>query len=153
MSAEIIPLSQPDPPPTGEWQALEVVVPRRLPRIPPGEYEAVSIGLKRYDFSGRKVLRLDFDVFEGEAGLGHRLARLPYYMRWTGKRPAATSKLGRLLHVARLESSRGRLVSLTALAHKLFRLQVADAEHDSTGNPLTAETSYSIVKQVLERLT
>jgi hypothetical protein len=152
VSAEIIPLNQPDPPPAGEWQALEVVIPRRLPRIPPGEYQGVSIGLKRYEFSKRIVVRLDFDVYEGDAGLGQRLERLPYYMRWT-KKPAATSKLGRLLHVARLESSRGRPVSLAALAHKLWRIQVADAEHDSGGDPLTPTTTYSIVKRVLERLT
>lgn len=152
MSADTIPLNH-DAAPAGEWQALEVVVPRRLPRIPPGEYQGVSIGLKRYEFARRTVLRLDFDVYEGDAGLGPHLARLPYYMRWLGKKPAATSKVGRLLHVARLESSRGRPVSLTVLAHKLWRIQVADAEHDSKGNPLSPETTYSIVKQVLERLT
>jgi hypothetical protein len=153
VSAEIIPLNQPDPPQAGGWQPLEVVIPRRLPRIPPGEYQGVSIGLKRYEFSKRIVVRLDFDVYEGDAGLGHLLARLSYYMRWTGKKPAATSKLGRLLHVARLESSRGRPVSLASLAHKLWRIQVVDAEHDSGGDPLTPATTYSIVKRVLERLT
>lgn len=153
MSAEIIPLSQPAPVLAGEWQTLEVVVPRRLPRISPGQYQGVTIGLKRYEFARRTVLRLDFDVFDGDVGLGRRLARLSYYMRWPGKKPAATSKLGRLLHVARLEPSRGRPVSLTALAHKIFRIEVADAEHDSGGTPLTPATTYSVVKNVLERLS
>jgi hypothetical protein len=153
MSASVIPLGPPDPAPGGDWQSLEVVVPRRLPRIPPGIYEGVSVGLRRYEFSRRPVLRLDLDVFAAAAFDSEILARLPYYMRWTGKKPAPTSKLGRLLHVARLEPSRGRPVSLTALKGRLWRIRVDDAQHDSQGQPLTEATTYSVVSSILELLT
>jgi len=135
------------------WQSVEVVVPSRLPWIRPGDYEAVSVGLRRYQCYKRLVLRLDFDVFEGSAVDGGLLARLPYYMRWSGKKPAPTSKLGRLLQVAKLQPSRGdRPRSLSVLARKLWRVRVADAERDSEGLELVGDNVYSVVKQVLERL-
>ena len=154
MSAEIIPLNpDPDPVPAA-WQSLEVVVPPGLPRISPGDYEAVSVGLKKYECFKRWVLRLDFDVFRGPVTDGDRLARLPFYARWTGKRPAPTSKLGRLLQVAKLEPTRrDRSRNLSDLAHKLWRVRVADAQKDSEGHELAGDTRYSVITQVLERLS
>jgi hypothetical protein len=136
------------------WHPVEVVVPPGLPRILPGDYEAVSVGLKKYECFKRQVLRLDFDVFRGPVTNTELLARLPYYMRWTGKRPAPTSKLGRLLQVAKLEPTRrDRPRNLSELAHKLWRVRVADAKKDSEGHELAGDTRYSVITQVLERLT
>lgn len=152
MSARVIPISpEPDPEAT-DWQSLEVVPPPKLPRIPPGDYQAVSKGCKRYELFSRMVLRVDFDVYDGDAMAGAvLLARLPHYMRWM-KRPTSTSKLANFLHVAGLKASGRRPVSLNQLANKLWTVRVVDAAHDSTGKPRTAATTYSIIEQVLERL-
>ena len=111
----------------------------------------MTVGCQRYEAFRRQVLRFDFDVYEGDLTDGVLLARLPFYIRWA-KRPAPTSKLARFLHVARMEPSRGRPVSLSALRGKLFRIRVVDAEKDAGGHPLTPETTYSVVAEVLERL-
>lgn len=146
-SGRVLPLR-----PAESQEDVEVLVPRRLPRIPPGDYEAVSVAVRRYQAFTRFVLRLDLDVFDGKATGGRILARLPYYMRWPGKRPAPTSKLGRLLHVTGLEGKRGQRVALSVLTRKLFRVRVADAAHDSEGNSLPTEHTYSVVSEILERL-
>jgi hypothetical protein len=153
MTAAVIPITPEPEPAPATWQSIEVVVPTRLPWIRPGDYEAVSVGLKRYECYKRLVLRFDFDVFEGSVVNGELLARLPYYMRWSGKKPAPTSKLGRLLQVAKLEPTRrDRPQNLSVLARKLWRVRVADAEKDSEGLKLVGDNVYSVVKQVLERL-
>jgi hypothetical protein len=151
VSAEIIPLNADVEAAT--WQSIDVVVPPQLPRIAPGDYEAVSVGLKKYECFKRLVLRLDFDVFKGPATNGEMLARLPYYMRWSGRKIAPTSKLGRLMQVAKLEPSRrDRPQNLSVLARKLWRVRVADAKKDSEGFELAGDNVYSVVTQVLERL-
>jgi hypothetical protein len=151
MSARIIPIS-PEPEPA-TWQPIEVVVPPRLPRITPGEYGAVTVGCRRYEAFRRQVLRLDFDVYSGPVTNGGVvIATVPLYLRWSGKKPTPTSKLGRLLHIARLEPSRRPVSLLSALAHKLWRVNVSDAQHDSKGDPLSEATTYSVISQVLERL-
>lgn len=153
MNAEIIPLNASEAPQPGEWQAIEVVVPSPLLRIPEGDYEAVSVGLKKYECFKRLVLRLDFDVFKGPATDGELVGRLPYYMRWSGKKVAPTSKLGRLLQVAKVEPSRrDRPQNLSVLARKLWLVRVADAKMDSEQAQLAGDNVYSVVTQVLERL-
>jgi hypothetical protein len=154
VSASVHPI-RPEP---EDWQDLAAVVAKKLPRITPGEYEAVSVTLRRYEAFGRHVLRLELDVYAGSVTDGQApLARLPWYARLPGSgktlKPAATSKLGRLLHLAGVPPSRGKTtVSLSVLAHKRWRVRVEDAAHDSENNPLDEANTYSLVTAILERL-
>jgi hypothetical protein len=138
--------SEPD-----EWQDVQVIVPQPMPRIAPGVYEAVSVGLKRFEAFKRPVLMIRFDVFEGDMTDGVRLARLPWHCAWK-TRPAPTSKLGRLLCLVGMPPSRGRAVNLRGLAHKLFRVRVDDVKQDAQRRPLTPETTYSVVVDVVAKL-
>ncbi len=129
---------------------LEVELPRRLAHIPPGEYQAATVSVKRYTAFQRLVLQIDFDVFRGDIADGVRLARLPLFCRWNGKRPAPSSKLGKLLVTARLEGQKGRAIALSALTKKFFVVRVGDATSDSAGNAL--REPYSVIRDVVARL-
>ena len=130
---------------------IEVVVPLPVPRIEPGDYEAVSIACRRISRYNRTVLEIDFDVYAGALIEGRVLARLTLYMNWS-KQPSPKSKLGRLLRCGGLQPSRGRPVTLQALERKAWRVRVIDAQHDPDGVPLTETTRYSLIDGVVERL-
>lgn len=138
--------SEPD-----DWQELAVIPPEPLPHIPPGQYQAVSIGLKRYESFKRPILMIRFDVFQGDMTNGVRVARLPWYCAWKG-RPAPTSKLGRLLALMGIAPARGRPVSLRGLAHKHVLVRVADVTQDAQQRPLPEENWYSTVADVVAKL-
>lgn len=141
--------------PTEEWVQVDVVLPPPSPRIPPGTYQAVSIKLTREEAFRRLNGRLEFDIFDGPAEHGAVLARLPFFFRWPAKKKtlAPNSKLARLLYVAGIRPDRHRRISLDVLRHKLWRVEVGDAEKDSMGLDLMASSTYSVVKCVVEKLT
>lgn len=130
---------------------IEVIVPVPVPRLEPGDYEAVSCSCRRVSRYNRTVLEIDFDVYEGALTDGRVLARLTLYLNWS-KQPSAKSKLGRLLRCGQLEPSRGRPVTLQVLERKAWRVRVIDAQHNQDGTPLTETVRYSIIDDVLERL-
>src|SRR5262245_31513840 len=90
---------------------------------------------------------------EGQVGLGGPpLGKVPWFAPWKGSKPSSRSKVGQLVHIAGLEARRGRRVSLSGLRGKLFRIEIADAGHDSQGKQLSPARTYSVVSEILERL-
>jgi hypothetical protein len=152
MSAEIIPIGGEHQ--GEEWVELEIKLPPPRPRIPPGLYQARTIGLKILDGFGRKTAELLFEVYKGEWTDAVVLATVPMFLRVPGKKGLSpNSKLARLLYTMGVRPTRYQRVSLDSLKHKLFFVEVADAKQDSEQKPLTAGSAYSVIANVSRSLT
>lgn len=145
----------PEPQGAGEeWAELEVKLPPPRPRVPPGLYQARTIGLKILDGFDRKTAELLFEVYKGEWTDAIVLATVPMFLRVPGKRGLSpNSKLARLLYTLGVRPTRYQRVSLSTLKHKLFFVEVADAKKDSEGKPLTEGSTYSVIASVARSLT
>lgn len=150
MNGNVLPLPTPEP---EEGGIFEIKLPPPLPRIPPGRYQARSVEFKRFVAFNRENLRLDFDVFDGDATRGIVLAQIPMFMRWPGKKVLSpNTRLARLFYLAGIRPQRQSKLSLSPLQHKLWRVVVNDAGKDSEDQELPEPVRYSVITQVLERL-
>lgn len=138
----------------GPWLDMEVRLPPPRPRIAPGRYQARSAALEMRDAFGRKTLELGFDVFAGEATDGGILARVPFFVPTPGKRGLSPqSKLARMLYLVGIQPTRWTRVNLVVLRDKLWAVDVADAQKDAAGTPLTVDGgAYSVIARVIARL-
>ncbi len=154
MSAQVIPHPAAGGEPEPEWAFVEVHLPPPRPRIAPGRYQAISVGLEKFPAYGRSNLLLSFDVFAGDAGVSAIAARLPMFLRLPSKKRGLSpnSKLARLLYVAGLRPRRSERVDLGALRGKLWLVEVVDATHDTVEGALPVDARYSVVKAAVERL-
>jgi hypothetical protein len=156
MSANVIPIV-PNPEGRGEeWAELEIKLPPPRPWIPPGLYQARTVGLKILEGFDRKTIELLFDVYRGEWADAVVLAPIPMFLRVPGKKGlSSNSKLARLLYTIGIRPTRYQRVSLGALKHHVFFVEVADAKKDWAQKPLTRGpegTAYSIIANVARRL-
>jgi hypothetical protein len=152
MGAEIIGLSTPVSSST-PWEEIRVILPPPRPRIEPGQYQARTVGLKRLETYGRQTAEILFEIYRDEWTAANVLAIVPCYVPLPGKRGLSpNSKLCRMLNLAGIKPSRKTQTSLAVLKHKVFLVQIGDNEKDGDGLPVTADSAYSVVKRVLERL-
>jgi hypothetical protein len=145
----------PDPAATGEhWDDVDVKLSPKRPRIAPGFYEAKTVALRRFRAFDRENLELGFDVYAGAVTDGVVLARIPKFFRRPakGKPLPPSSDLACLFYRVGLTPRKVTAASMKALRHKVWRVQVGDAEHDSRQRFIADGERYSVIKRVLERL-
>src|SRR5262245_38320725 len=123
-------------PALGVWEAVSVRVPPPRPRIPAGQYWAVSVTLETRQQFDRRIVEINFDVFEGDPGTSMVIARVPLFARLPprGDRLSANSRLAVMLHMlGQVRGDRVRRESLDILRNKLWRVLVGDTAQDSSG--------------------
>lgn len=133
------------------WPDLKIDVAPRLLRIQPGRYEARSIGLHPFRAFKRRNLRLDFEIYQGEAMGGVILGRVPLFCPLPDRRLSSASRLARLFALLGVQL-RGDRLPLEKLRHRLWVVEIGDAMKDAAGAPLPKDLRYSVVKTVLEHL-
>ena len=141
--------------PIGEWPDLGIAAQPSFPRIPAGRYQARTADLRTFVAFRRRILRLDVDVFRGEALNGVVLARLPLFFRLPdhGRPLSPSSKLARLYDlIVGPRVLRHDRLHLRVLRGKLLLVEVNDVTKDGEGRPLADHSRYSVVRAVLERL-
>lgn len=134
------------------WPDLKIDVAPRLLRIHPGRYQARSIGLHPFRAFKRRNLRLDFEVYQGEAAGGIVLGRVPLFCPLPERRLSSASRLARLFALLGVQLHGDRPVPLEKLRYRLWLVEIGDAVKDAAGAPLPQDLRYSVVKVVLEHL-
>jgi hypothetical protein len=154
MSADVIRIQQPEGAPGHEpWVEIEVKLPPPRPRIAPGTYQARSTSLALLEGYNRRTAELTFEVYKGEAAKGIILAKVPLFLTLPGRSGLSpNSKLARLLYTAGQRPTRTSRISLDVLRHKLWFVEVGDAQKDSAGRALGADSTYSVITAVNRRL-
>lgn len=133
------------------WPDLRIELAPRLLRIEPGDYQARSVAVHPFRAFKRRNLRLDFEIYEGEAANGVVLGRVPMFCPLPERRLSPSAKLARLFALLGVQL-RGDRLPLEKLRYRLWRVEVGDAVKDSTGAPLALPLRYSVIKTVVEHL-
>jgi hypothetical protein len=146
---------------TAPWPDLKVPAAPTLARIPPGSYEAVTVGLDAFSVFQRRALALWCDIYSGSAlDGGTVLARIPAYFRLPqpGRPLSPSSKLCRLFDLVGPRPRRLDRLPMQKLRGKLFRVEVGDVVltsekgPDGQQRPMAAENVYSVIRTFVERL-
>ena len=151
MTANVIPLGD-----QGRWDHVSVRVEPDRPRIEPDIYTAKTVSLrKNVTRFERMILELDFDVYQGEAGLSPVLATLTMYITLPPKKAplSPNCRLAQMLSMLnQVRRDRYETLDLSILRDKLWRIQVADTKQDHTGSLKDTEIKpYSTIRRVLSR--
>lgn len=139
------------------WEDVKVRVGPPRPRITPGTYEAITVGLRRTDRFDRRCVELVFKVYEGHACASRVLAdEVPMFISLPSKKEGALSPNSRLAHMLamldQVRRDRFRTYDLSVLEGKVWRVVIDDTKQDHTGKLENTELApYSVVRRVLSR--
>lgn len=136
----------------GVWPDLKLLTRPVFPRIPAGRYQARSVELIAFSAFKRRNLRLDFDIFVGDATAGQVIGRVPMFMPLPSHRLSPTSRLARLFQLLGVPL-RGDRIPLNLLRHRLWVVEVADTRRGANDDcQLPQSLRYSVVRAVVEHL-
>ena len=143
--------------PGHRWEDVRVRVGPPRPRIEPGTYEAVSVGLRRNDRFDRRGIELLFNIYEGQVGASRVLASdVAMFISLPAKKDGALSPNSRLAQMLgmldQVRRDRYRTYDLSVLEGKVWRVLVDDTKQDHSGKLKDTElVPYSVVRRVLSR--
>jgi hypothetical protein len=138
------------------WEDVKVRIGPLRPRIEPGTYEAISVGLRRYRRFDRAIVEVTFNIFEGQAGVSRLIASdVPMFNPLPDSNGALSPncRLAQMLGMLdRVRRDKHRTCDLSVLEGKVWRLTVDDTKQDHTGKLKDTElVPYSVVRRVLSR--
>jgi len=151
-SGNIVPLR-----PGHRWEDVRVRVGPPRPRIAPGTYEAITVGLRRNDRFDRRGVELLFNVYEGQVCASPVIAYdVAMFISLPAKKDGSLSPNCRLAQMLgmldQVRRDKYRTYDLSVLEGKVWRVLVDDTKQDHTGKLKDTDlVPYSVVRRVLSR--
>jgi hypothetical protein len=143
--------------PGHRWEDVRVRVGPARPRIEPGTYEAISVGLRRNDRFDRRGVELLFNVYEGQVCASPVIAYdVAMFISLPVKKDGSLSPNCRLAQMLgmldQVRRDKYRTYDLSVLEGKVWRVVIDDTKQDHTGKLENTElVPYSVVRRVLSR--
>jgi len=137
------------------WDKVQIRLAPDRPRIPAGEYEATTTGLRYLDKKfDRPTIEFLFTVYEGRAGDSRVLAVLPMWIPLPTRGGALSpncrlSRMFALLELVRRDKFRPS--DCDVLRGKVWKISVSDTKYTTSGKLKNPKLSYSVVREVLDR--
>jgi len=127
-------------------------LPPPLPRIPEGEYVAISRSADVINVFARRVLEMEWEIEGGPYARTRLRGWMPIPAK--GKRPSRSSHIYRLHQLVHQDRplKRGERISLSAFVGKMFRVVVVTVMSDHHKRPLAEGLKYSRVSHVVEKV-